>query len=487
MVSRIQTFKSKVASIATWCIFVSNSQSNKSSSLCFPLHLTVPKNLCYFTCRDSSSKSGGVGRDGISSIIKKSPQIKNVIHHNFRSKHDKSNTGEIGLSCLLATSPIRQELTSAKVRTCLEEGERKGNDRRCYNTEADIYFKKHGKIPQPIIIHDKIEQMMKNDQRISGDNTCCSPRTLTGQNDNDDTNGSSSKILIIGDIHGCLNELKLLVKKAQKKNNDNQPFKCIILVGDLCNKGPNSAEVIKYIRKQRHWFTVRGNHDDGALAAALGDLKRRSQPNYAWIFPGDKNVAHGDERNKSNHNNKLSSLSDEDIKWLSNVPYTITIPKSFWRYENQDKDNFHYQDDDNDVIIVHAGFIPNIPLESQDIKTMVTIRDVVSTIDCQNDRSEDERLKRKNYKYFEGNKHSSSSNSHVSQDYQEVQPWAKAWSGPQLVVFGHDAKRGLQLEKCAIGLDTGCTYGKELSAVVLPDKDIVSVRAEMIHCPIVEK
>ena len=35
------------------------------------------------------------------------------------------------------------------------------------------------------------------------------------------------------------------------------------------------------------------------------------------------------------------------------------------------------------------------------------------------------------------------------------------------VIYGHDSKRGLQIEKYSMGIDTGCLRGGKLTAVVI--------------------
>ena len=75
---------------------------------------------------------------------------------------------------------------------------------------------------------------------------------------------------------------------------------------------------------------------------------------------------------------------------------------------------------------------------------------------------------------------------------QNGKPWGKLWKEqgePFHVIFGHDARRGLQRydKDHVIGLDTGACYGKQLSGVILfPDgkRTFISVPAKRAYCPI---
>lgn len=294
------------------------------------------------------------------------------------------------------------------------------SNQRTYRTLYDVHYQKHRTLVRPKVMHATLK-----DSSTGASNTS---RAQAAKN-----------VLVIGDVHGCLSELQQLHQKAITTLNNGAEFRAVILVGDLVNKGPSSAEVVRYVRNksvdETHWYSIRGNHDDAALKAALGDEGRRSKDRYRWA----------------------EQLSDEDVQWLSELPYTIRIPREY--LVRDEADTCNKDSEDYDTVIVHAGFIPEVSLEDQDIGTMVTVREVACG--CSGDRK----------------------------------PWAQAWSDtdstarrPYRVIFGHDARRGLQRPggDMAIGLDTGAVYGGQLTGIVLPGREHVSVVSKE-YCPVGRK
>ena len=385
------------------------------------------------------------------------------------------------------------------------------------------------------------------------------------------------KILVIGDVHGCLGELQSLVRKARKvafpssscqtpavENSSNlskerqKDFYAIVLTGDLVNKGPYSLNVLRYLQSQgcnshlkdppsnsvaatMKWFAVRGNHDHAALEVALNvNSEKRAKRKYKWLVHGEKrfegettdnenkeddealstktsdNVSRQDQRQEEDQD-ELLHLSDEDVTFLAELPYTMSIP---WIAVGPTQQGGVVQEPEEisyiteGVRIVHAGFVPGISVAEQAVRDMLTLRDVISTEECESsDTSSQEEVSQKTQcRGVGGSIHKAQppqdSDSNLSDACNTSKhgvkriPWASAWEGKEQVIFGHDAKRGLQQYfprpllatssasrnaiYTAIGLDTGACYGNKLTGVILPDYTLVSVNSMRTYTPVKE-
>jgi len=115
---------------------------------------------------------------------------------------------------------------------------------------------------------------------------------------------------VIGDVHGCFYTLKALVKKLPKDAD-------LIFVGDLCDKGLHTKEVIEFI-KSNGYRSVLGNHDVHMMMHLKNALKGE---HTAWstkeVFGGDKTV--------KSYQNAPQSLIDKHLSWLKNLPHSIEI------------------------------------------------------------------------------------------------------------------------------------------------------------------
>jgi len=121
------------------------------------------------------------------------------------------------------------------------------------------------------------------------------------------------RVIIIGDVHGCADELDDLLAKVNYDPNGD----LVIFAGDLIAKGPDSLRVVRKAQ-ELNALGVLGNHDSYAVARLTDDL-----------YPDREHT-------------KLARqvLSDQDMEYLKNLPLSIKL------------EQFH-------VTVVHAGLLPD--------------------------------------------------------------------------------------------------------------------------------
>lgn len=227
----------------------------------------------------------------------------------------------------------------------------------------------------------------------------------------------SARTIIVGDVHGCLDELRDLLRACRRTAADR-----VILVGDLVAKGPDSQGVVQLAREES-LLAVLGNHD--AKVLSLGG---------AAVPPDAGKADHASPAGGRKHEAVARTLGAADWSYLNALPLCLPVPE-------------------HGVIVVHGGLVAGVPLEQQRRDLMLNMRSVTP------DGSPSKRV-------------------------EAGVPWASVWPGPAHVVFGHDAVRALQQHPFATGLDTGCVYGRALTALILPERRLVSVPAHRAYSEI---
>lgn len=60
--------------------------------------------------------------------------------------------------------------------------------------------------------------------------------------------------------------------------------------------------------------------------------------------------------------------------------------------------------------------------------------------------------------------------------------WWELYKGDRLILYGHDAKRGLQDHRPrTLGLDTGCVYGNQLTGYLLETDELIQIHAAAVY------
>ncbi len=235
---------------------------------------------------------------------------------------------------------------------------------------------------------------------------------------------------IVGDIHGCAEELAQLVERIGLKGED-QLLSC----GDLFHRGPDPVGVIDILESCGAHFIL-GNHERVVLkrcnlAPRLADGSDR--PPLRVDFPSlDARDLAGDGRRPcavepQDRARVLRYLQSHSGYYQTNETLSASKPtpdgRPWW--------------------LVHAGILPGMQPAQASAECLTSVR----------------RLRGRGCPW-----------------------WYEAWAGPALVLFGHTpgpAPRATRVHGrlVSLGLDTGCVYGGSLTAYS-PDLDeFVSVKA----------
>jgi hypothetical protein len=189
---------------------------------------------------------------------------------------------------------------------------------------------------------------------------------------------------------------------------------------------------------------VRGNWEDKLLLTIAG--AQQTPASASTPDDADSPPDFVDEQKHSKADKKLLKLakkfSKKDLAYLQQCPVILrvgSVPKL------------------GALVAVHAGLVPDTPLEKQDPVHVMNMRTI--------------NLKTR-----------------IPSSKHDGTPWEKFWNHEQkklkdhkrtTIVYGHNRKRGLNIQEYSKGLDTGCATGGRLTALVVDDKgktELISVK-----------
>ena len=224
-------------------------------------------------------------------------------------------------------------------------------------------------------------------------------------------------IYAIGDIHGQLSKLKRAHDRVEAdRAREGAQDAPLIHVGDLIDRGPDSAGVIGYLQRcretDRRVVVLRGNHDQLFVDFMTQDIDTlRQSGSLAWTdaaIGGRETLASYGIRKwlkSAAQRAALEAIPQSHIDFMAHLPFT---------YEA------------GDCLFVHAGIRPKIALSDQDPEDLLWIRAefLLSRVD----------------------------------------------HGP-LVVHGHTPTADVEHHGNRLGIDTGAAFGGALSAVAIEGRD----------------
>lgn len=160
---------------------------------------------------------------------------------------------------------------------------------------------------------------------------------------------SENLIYAVGDIHGRLDLLEAALLQIET-HLDGRRGKLIFL-GDYVDRGPESCGVIELLIKAREAGAVclKGNHEEMMLRAFRGD----QDDAVHWIFHGgDATLISYGATGRAD--DTLRRVPQAHLTWLESLPTSAA---------------------DDHRVYVHAGLMPNVPIEQQDDEALLWIKE----------------------------------------------------------------------------------------------------------------
>ncbi len=258
----------------------------------------------------------------------------------------------------------------------------------------------------------------------------------------------------IGDVQGCFGSLQQLINRIDFDPRIDRLW----FVGDLVNRGPDSLKVLRYIKELGNLATVvLGNHDLFLLSVASGIATARPQDTLQEI---------------------LAAPDREDLLTWVRHQRLIYREESF--------------------VLVHAGLLPQWSIKeaeglAQEVETGLrsssyheVLRALYSNKHLQWSSSLTGPLRlaaiikvltRLRACSPEG-RMESVFNGPLDQVPAGFLPWFRVDDRQQqgvTIVCGHWAALGLRLEPYVLAIDSGCVWGRQLTAVRLEDRAVFQV------------
>jgi Calcineurin-like phosphoesterase len=141
--------------------------------------------------------------------------------------------------------------------------------------------------------------------------------------------------VIVGDVHGCLDELLALVERCGEPGDTRY-----VMVGDLVAKGPDSQGVLAWARTAGV-DAVLGNHDVAVLRALDAEADPPARAQHAAV---------------------ARTLRTEDVAWLEARPLWLAVDGTAAASH----------------LVVHGGLVPGVPLAQQERKHLLNLRSITA-------------------------------------------------------------------------------------------------------------